>query len=317
MNVPSSAADRSQQEQDYAQIADICEAVSGCGGITLWGVSDADSWIPDVFGGQGEANLWDGNYQRKPVYSAFDQSLGDGPQPTTTTMSTTTSTSTTGPTTTTIPSPQGCSAELDIVNSWGSGYQGEVTITAGSGGVTSWTVELSIGSSTLTGSWNAAINGTTETVTASDVGWNGTLGSGQSTSFGFQGNGSPAAAGPISCNGGGPTTTTTTTTPSTTMMTTGPSGSCSATVEVVNSWPCAYQAEVTVSAGSQPVNGWTVGLDLGSSTLQASWNAQMDGTTGAITATGVTWNTSIPAGGSVSFGIQVTGTPPSFSPTCS
>jgi cellulase/cellobiase CelA1 len=232
-------------------------------------------------------------------------------------MSTTTSTSTTGPTTTTLPSPQGCSAELDIVNSWGSGYQGEVTITAGSGGVTSWTVELSIGSSTLTGSWNAAINGTTETVTASDVGWNGTLGSGQSTSFGFQGNGSPAAAGPISCNGGGPTTTTTTTTPSTTMMTTGPSGSCSATVEVVNSWPGAYQAEVTVSAGSQPVNGWTVGLDLGSSTLQASWNAQMDGTTGAITATGVTWNTSIPAGGSVSFGIQVTGTPPSFSPTCS
>jgi endo-1,4-beta-xylanase len=328
MNVPSSAADRAQQEQDYAQVADICEAVNGCGGITLWGVSDADSWIPDVFGGQGEANLWDGSYQRKPVYYAFDQALGGDPQPTTTTTSTTTSTSTTGPTTT-IPSPQGCSAELSIVNSWDSGYEGQVTVTAGSGGVTSWTVEFSIGSSTLAGSWNADIDGTTGTITASDVGWNGTLGAGQSASFGFQGNGSPAAAGPISCNGVGPTATTTTAPPTTTTTappttttapsptTTGPSGSCSATVEIVNSWSGAYQAEVTVSAGSQPVNGWIVGLDLGSSTLQASWNAEIDGTTGAITATGVTWNSSIPAGGSVSFGIQGTGTPPSFSPTCS
>lgn len=44
-------------------------------GITVWGVSDRDSWIPAFFGREDYPLLYDGDYQPKPMYCGFKQGL--------------------------------------------------------------------------------------------------------------------------------------------------------------------------------------------------------------------------------------------------
>jgi Cellobiohydrolase A (1,4-beta-cellobiosidase A) len=76
------------------------------------------------------------------------------------------------------------------VNSWGSGYQMNVTVSNnGSGSISGWTLALNFDEDPqLTGGWNASISQSGNTISASNISWNGNLASGQSTSFGFQGN---------------------------------------------------------------------------------------------------------------------------------
>jgi endo-1,4-beta-xylanase len=58
--------------------------------------------------------------------------------------------------------------------------------------VSGWRVTLSLpAGATVTNAWSATLNGASGTVTASNVAYNGTLGTGGSTQFGFQANGSP------------------------------------------------------------------------------------------------------------------------------
>ncbi len=71
---------------------------------------------------------------------------------------------------------------------WGNGYVVQpVTVTNGTTARTSWTVTFTLPSGhTLSGSWNADVSVSGQTVTATSMGYNGNLGSGASTSFGFQ-----------------------------------------------------------------------------------------------------------------------------------
>lgn len=76
------------------------------------------------------------------------------------------------------------------MNHWGSGYQLDVTVSNnGAAAVSGWSIELDFGESPqLTGSWNAAVSASGNTVSATNISWNGNLSAGQSTSFGMQGN---------------------------------------------------------------------------------------------------------------------------------
>jgi endo-1,4-beta-xylanase len=76
MNTPSDPARLEQQAGDYERVVSACTAVPGCAGVTVWGVSDADSWIPDVFPGEGAACVWDENLQRKPAYDGILAGFG-------------------------------------------------------------------------------------------------------------------------------------------------------------------------------------------------------------------------------------------------
>ncbi|MFG1648536.1 glycoside hydrolase family 6 protein [Micromonospora sp. NPDC049275] len=112
-----------------------------------------------------------------------------------TTAPPTTAPPTTAPPTTPPPTGNGCSASV-AVNQWNGGFTASVTVTAGSSGINGWTVTITLpGGAAVTGVWSAQASGTSGTVRFTNVGYNGQVGAGQSTNFGFQGTGTgPAAA---------------------------------------------------------------------------------------------------------------------------
>ena len=114
-----------------------------------------------------------------------------------------------------------------------------------------------------------------------------------------------------------PTTPPTSAPPTTPPVTPPPDGACSASVSL-NSWNGGFVATVRVTAGSAPINGWTVGLTLPSgAAITNSWNANRSGNSGSVQFTNVSYNGSLPAGGSTEFGFQGTGSGTGMTPTCS
>ncbi|WP_431935591.1 glycoside hydrolase family 6 protein [Micromonospora sp. RP3T] len=126
-------------------------------------------------------------------------SLANGaPNPPTTTPPTTappttapptTAPPTTAPPTTPPPNGNGCSASVSL-NQWSGGFTASVTVTAGSADLNGWTVTITLpGGAATTGVWSAQASGTSGTVRFTNVSYNGHVGAGQSTNFGFQGTG--------------------------------------------------------------------------------------------------------------------------------
>lgn len=105
----------------------------------------------------------------------------------------------------TVPaSAGGCSATAHIDSQWGSGTTGGeiVTVTivnTSATAATTWTVSWTLGSGQqIVSAWNATVSTSGSTATAVNVGWNGALAPGASTTFGMQLSGT-APAPVISC----------------------------------------------------------------------------------------------------------------------
>nr|WP_081913211.1 PQQ-dependent sugar dehydrogenase [Glycomyces sp. NRRL B-16210] len=98
------------------------------------------------------------------------------------------------PTDPTDPTGDACTATINIVSDWGSGWQGNVTVTAVEG-LDNWSLQWTWpGDQAITSHWNADLNTTGTSVTATDVGWNGTIAAGQSLEvFGFIATGAGSA----------------------------------------------------------------------------------------------------------------------------
>ena len=95
-----------------------------------------------------------------------------------------------------------CTATYGIVNSWSGGFQVQVTVTAGGSGLAGWTVGWTFpGNQKVTDMWSATYSQSGASVTASNVSYNGTLGAGASTTFGFNASytGTNAAIPSFSC----------------------------------------------------------------------------------------------------------------------
>ncbi|GAB3233805.1 hypothetical protein GCM10027447_30450 [Glycomyces halotolerans] len=101
------------------------------------------------------------------------------------------------------PTDTGCTAEINVVNDWGSGWQGNVQITAGGSDVDGWTLTWTWpGSQSLSSHWNADVTASGATVMARDVGWNAGISAGQTVeAWGFVGSGA-AATPEVSCEAG-------------------------------------------------------------------------------------------------------------------
>jgi endo-1,4-beta-xylanase len=76
ITLPATSANLAQQATDYSNVVKACLAVSGCVGVTVWGFTDLDSWVPGAFPGQGAADLYDQNLNPKPCYNATLMALG-------------------------------------------------------------------------------------------------------------------------------------------------------------------------------------------------------------------------------------------------
>ncbi|WP_262281931.1 endo-1,4-beta-xylanase [Micromonospora sp. MA102] len=183
------------QATTYGNVVRDCLAVSRCTGITVWGIRDSDSWRAS-----GTPLLFDGSGNKKPAYTAVLDALNAGgttPPPTTPTTPPPTS----NPPTTPPPSGNGCTASL-TTNQWQGGFVTTVRITAGATALNGWAVGLTLpAGASLTNTWNAQPSGTSGALTFRNVAYNGQVGAGGSTEFGFQGTGT-APSGAPTCTAG-------------------------------------------------------------------------------------------------------------------
>jgi endo-1,4-beta-xylanase len=178
MTTPSDASKLATQKSDFQKVFTACANVTRCTGVTVWGITDRYSWVPDVFSGYGAALIWDDDYNRKPAYDGAAAGFGG----TTTTPTPTTP----GPTT---PAPGGGCAVGYAVNQWNTGFTATVTVRNTSGAaINGWTLGWSYSAGqTVTQSWSATVTQSGSAVTAANAAWNAALPAGGSTSFGFNG----------------------------------------------------------------------------------------------------------------------------------
>ncbi|MEJ2851867.1 MULTISPECIES: endo-1,4-beta-xylanase [unclassified Saccharothrix] len=173
MRVPRDATKDAQQAADYRTVVNACLAVTRCVGITVWDFSDGYSWIPSVFPGEGAALIYDENFAKKPSYWAVYEALGGTPTTTTTTGD----------------NGAGCTATYRVASQWNGGFQGEVVVRNNSStALSGWTVKWTFGAGQkVTNLWNGKLTTSGQDVSVRNESYNGSVGAGGSTSFGFLG----------------------------------------------------------------------------------------------------------------------------------
>jgi len=92
-----------------------------------------------------------------------------------------------------------CTAVLTVVNSWPDGFQAEVKVTAGSSAMNGWTTAFTLPSGTsISNLWSGKLTTSGSAATVVNADWNGQVGTGQSTTYGFVVAGR-AAPGSVTC----------------------------------------------------------------------------------------------------------------------
>ncbi|MFV2084797.1 cellulose binding domain-containing protein [Micromonospora sp. LOL_021] len=104
-----------------------------------------------------------------------------------------------GPTTP-PPATGACIATYQTIGSWPGGFQGEVTVRAGSAAINGWTTRWTLaGGQGISQSWNGALSVSGSIVTVRNVEYNGQLPADGTATFGFLGTGS-ASSPTVSCS---------------------------------------------------------------------------------------------------------------------
>lgn len=81
-----------------------------------------------------------------------------------------------------------CTVDYKVQNQWDTGFTAAVTVTNNGAAKSSWAVKWSYaGNQKVTSGWNAKITQSGTAVTAANETYNGTLATGSSVSFGFNG----------------------------------------------------------------------------------------------------------------------------------
>ncbi|MGC5387710.1 cellulase family glycosylhydrolase [Micromonospora chalcea] len=151
---------------------------------TSFNPAQLTSWGQRIFNG---ANGIAATSREASVYASTTPTASPTVSPT---VSPTTSptVSPTPPPPTTPPPSGGCTATYTVANSWQGGFQGEVKVTAGAAAITGWTVRWTYANGqSVTQAWNASVSNSGSAYTARNVDYNGRLGAGASTTFGFIG----------------------------------------------------------------------------------------------------------------------------------
>ncbi|WP_433919329.1 endo-1,4-beta-xylanase [Streptomyces canus] len=165
MTLPSDSTKLTQQAADYKAVMNACGAVARCAGVTVWGFTDSDSWIPSTFPGQGAATPYDENFAPKPAYYAIAEALGGTP----------------------TPEPTGaCTAAYSVTSQWDTGFTGQVRISCSGAALSSWKADWTYGAGQrITQAWNAICTQSGTAVSCANAAYNGTVPDGGSVTFGF------------------------------------------------------------------------------------------------------------------------------------
>lgn len=78
INLPATNEKLQQQAQAYKDAVEFCLADPHCKAFVMWGFTDKYSWIPTTFNGQGDALIFDANFQPKPAHAALREILEVG-----------------------------------------------------------------------------------------------------------------------------------------------------------------------------------------------------------------------------------------------
>ncbi len=148
--------------------------------------------------------LWQGGagLQTNSFSVSVNGSGGTSPSasPSPSTSSSPSSSPTTGPTQ--PGGSAGCTAAYSVTNAWQGGYQGQVTVTAGSSAISNWTVSWTYPSTqTINNLWNGGYSQSGDSVTVSNASYNASVAAGANTNFGFTATdtGSDAAPAQLTC----------------------------------------------------------------------------------------------------------------------
>ena len=88
-----------------------------------------------------------------------------------------------------------CNATFSVTNSWSGGFQGSVTVRAGTAAVNGWMVHFNFpAGQTINQAWGAKYSPSGSMVMFSNEAWNATIPAGGSTTVGFTGTGSAPAS---------------------------------------------------------------------------------------------------------------------------
>ena len=138
-------------------------------GVTVWGFTDSDSWVPDTFSGQGAATPYDENYAPKPGVLRHRRRRSAARRPT-------------------PPPDRRCTAAYSVASQWNTGFTGQrddpllraprcrrwkVTWTYGAG-------------QQITQAWNATCTQTGTAVSCANASYNGTVPDGGSVTLRLQ-----------------------------------------------------------------------------------------------------------------------------------
>ncbi|MDT9686663.1 endo-1,4-beta-xylanase [Streptomyces sp. TRM76323] len=174
MQLPATEAKLAQQKADFKAVTQACVAVARCTGVTVWGFTDSDSWIPDFFPGEGAATPYDEGFRPKPAYYGIAEALGwsgtPGPGP--------------------GPDPvSGCAVTYAVQNQWSGGFTAQVTVrNTGTAPVNGWRVGWTWpAGQSVTQAWNASVSQSGTSVTAANLPYNAVVAAGGSVTFGFNG----------------------------------------------------------------------------------------------------------------------------------
>jgi len=206
----------------------------------------------------------------------------------------------------TTPAEQSLPAKLTVSSDWGTGYCTDVAVTNGTSTTVKWRTSFAV-QGTINNLWNAAYTQTGSQVDASGLAWNETLQAGATATFGFCADRPApmaACADGVDNDGDGlsdypadPGCTSAADTDETNPA----AGGLKTTLTVQSDWGAGYCAQVDVrNSGSAPIV-WQVSLAI-EGTIDNLWNAVYTQSGNLLTASGVDWNKTVPANGTVQFG---------------
>ncbi|WP_328794599.1 lytic polysaccharide monooxygenase [Herbidospora solisilvae] len=132
---------------------------------------------------------------------------------------------------------------------------------------------------------------------------------------------SPSPSYPAGCEPGAPTPAPSCP-PVSPSPTPNPTGQCTVTAGIASAWNSGFQGSVTIrNTGSTPISSWTVTATVASgATVTSAWNAAYTQSGTTLTFRPLSWNTTIPPGGTITIGFLSNfsggGTPAVTAGTC-